>query len=134
MDLPQNFVVGQQRQQISELQFDKFRTAASFLVWKTRFKTQVSKVSDFQSAALFWIQKVEMVDSLDEVKSSPSVFGQDFPDFEVLDAKIALALNKIIQNSQFKKKEGQLRGAEPKKRIGSREGDKSPSWFTTTFE
>ena len=28
----------------------------------------------------------------------------DFPNFEMLDAKIASALNKIIQNSQFKKK------------------------------
>ena len=28
----------------------------------------------------------------------------DFPNFEMLDAKIASVLNKIIQNSQFKKK------------------------------
>ena len=45
-----------------------------------------------------------MVDSLDEFKSSRSVYGKDFPNFEMLDAKIASALNKIIQNSQFKKK------------------------------
>ena len=36
--------------------------------------------------------------------SMPSVYGKDFPKFEMLDAKIASALNKIIQNSQFKKK------------------------------
>ena len=30
--------------------------------------------------------------------------GKDFPNFEMLDAKIASALNKIIQNSQLKKK------------------------------
>ena len=29
---------------------------------------------------------------------------KNFPNFEMLDAKIASALNKIIQNSQFKKK------------------------------
>ena len=45
-----------------------------------------------------------MVDSVDELKSSRSVAGKNFPDFEMLDAKIASALNKIIQNSQFKKK------------------------------
>ena len=45
-----------------------------------------------------------MVDSLDELKSSRSVSGQNFPNFEMLDAKIASALNKIIQNSQVKKK------------------------------
>ena len=38
------------------------------------------------------------------LKSSRSVYGKDFPNFEMRDAKIASALNKIIQNSQFKKK------------------------------
>ena len=51
-----------------------------------------------------WIKEVEMVDSLDKLKSSRSVCGKDFPNFKMLDAKIASALNKIIQNSQFKKK------------------------------
>ena len=50
------------------------------------------------------IKEVEMVDSLDELKSSRSVCGTDFRNFEILDAKIASALNKIIQNSHFKKK------------------------------
>ena len=47
---------------------------------------------------------MEMVDSLEELKSSRSVSGKNFPNFEMLDAKIASALNKIIQNSYFKKK------------------------------
>ena len=42
-----------------------------------------------------------MVEPLDEFKSS--VAGKNFPNFEMLDAKIASVLNKIIQNSQFKK-------------------------------
>ena len=37
-------------------------------------------------------------------ESSRSVEGTQFPNFEMLDAKIASALNKIIQNSHFKKK------------------------------
>ena len=41
VDFPKNSMVGQQRQQISELQFDKFPTSSSFLCWKMRFKTQV---------------------------------------------------------------------------------------------
>ena len=45
---------------------------------------------------------MEMVDSLDDLKSSRSVSGKNFPNFEMLDAKIASALNKIIQNSHFK--------------------------------
>ena len=56
-----------------------------------------------------------MVDSVNEIKSSRSTAGKDFPNFEVPDAVIASALNKIIQNSHFKKKvsleaEGSERG------------------------
>ena len=46
---------------------------------------------------------MEMVDSVDELKFSSSVRGIRMPDFEVLDAKIASALNRIIQNSRFQK-------------------------------
>ena len=49
------------------------------------------------------IKEVEIVDSVDELKSSRSIAGKNFPNFEMLDAKIASALNKIIQNSPFKK-------------------------------
>ena len=37
-EVPQNSMAGQQRLQISELQFDKFSTPSSFLCWKIRFK------------------------------------------------------------------------------------------------
>ena len=60
--------------------------------------------SDFPPDAMLWIKEVEMIDSLDEFKSSRSVYGTNFPNFEMLEEKIASALNKIIQNSQFKKK------------------------------
>ena len=43
-------------------------------------------------------------------------FWKDFPNIEMLDAKIASALNKIIQNSQFKNK-SQPRGAESATRV-----------------
>ena len=45
-----------------------------------------------------------MVDSVDDLKSSSSTRGIQMPDFEVLDAKIASALNRIIHNTRFKKK------------------------------
>ena len=48
---------------------------------------------------MLWIKEVGMVDSLDELKSSRSVCGKDCSNFEMLDAKIASALKKIIQNS-----------------------------------
>ena len=52
---------------------------------------------------MLWIKEVELVDSLDDLKSSLSVRGIRMPDFEVLDAKIAAALNRIIHNTQFKR-------------------------------
>ena len=42
---------------------------------------------------MLWIKEVEMVDSLEELKSSRSVPGKMFPNFEMLDARIASALN-----------------------------------------
>ena len=36
-----------------------------------------------------WIKEVEMVESVDDEKSTCSVRGIRMPDFEVLDAKIA---------------------------------------------
>ena len=47
---------------------------------------------------------MEMVESVDDLKSSCSITGIRTPDFEVLDAKIASALNRIIHNTRFKKK------------------------------
>ena len=49
-----------------------------------------------------WIKEVEMVDSVDELRSSSSTRGISMPNFEVLDARIASALNKIIHNSTSK--------------------------------
>ena len=51
-----------------------------------------------------WIKEVELVDSVDDLRSSSSIRSIPMPDFEVLDARIASALNKIIHNSHFKRK------------------------------
>ena len=53
-----------------------------------------------------WIKEVEMVDSVDDLKIF-AYLSEEFEmdqTFEVLDARIASALNKIIQNTRFKKK------------------------------
>ena len=47
---------------------------------------------------------MEMVESVDELKSSSSIRGMPMPNFEVLDARIASALNQIIHNSHFKRR------------------------------
>ena len=51
-----------------------------------------------------WIKEVDMADSVDDLKSSSSIRGISMPHFEVLDARIASALNKIIHNSHFKRR------------------------------
>ena len=51
-----------------------------------------------------WIKEVELVDSVDDLRSSSSIRGISMSNFEVLNARIASALNKIIHNSHFKRK------------------------------
>ena len=51
---------------------------------------------------MHWITEVELVESVDELRSSESTRGISMPNFEVLDARIASALNRTIQNSHFK--------------------------------
>ena len=94
----------QQRLKISDLHFDKFPSPATFACWKIRFKTEVCTCSKFLTEAMQWIKEVEMVDSVDELRSSSSIRGISMPNFEVLDARIASALNKIIHNSHFKRR------------------------------
>ena len=99
-----NYGADQQRLQISDPHFDKFPTPATFACWKTRFKTEVCTCSQFLTEAMQWIKEVDMVDSVDELRSSSCIRGISMPNFEVLDARIASALNKIIHNSQFKRR------------------------------
>ena len=99
-DSPKNYGADQQRLQISDIHFDKFPTPATFACWKTRFKTEVCTCSQFPTEAMQWIKEVELVDSVDDLRSSSSIRGIPMPNFEVLDARIASALNKIVQNSE----------------------------------
>ena len=81
----------QQRLQISELHFDKFPTPTTFACWKIRFKTEVCTCSQFPTEAILWIKEVEMVESVDDLKSSRSIRGTHGPNFELLDARIAFS-------------------------------------------
>ena len=74
-DSSKDYGADQQRLQISDPHFDKFPTLATFACWK-----------------------------VDDLKSSRSIGGTPGPDFELLYARIASALNRIIQNTRFKKK------------------------------
>ena len=118
-----NYGADQQRLQISDPHLDKFTTPATFACWKIRFKTEVCTCSQFPTEAMLWINEVEMVESVDDLKSSCSIRGIQMPKFEVLDAKIASALNRIIRNTTTRKKVS-LEEQKAKKE------DRFPSWKT----
>ena len=103
-DSSKNYGADQQRLQILDLHFDKFPTPATLACWKIRFKTEVCTCSKFPTEAMQWIKEVELVDSVDELRSSSSTRGMSMPNFEVFDVRIASALNKIIHNSHFKRR------------------------------
>ena len=71
-DSSKNYGADQKRLQISDLHFDKFPTPATFACWKIRFKTEVCTCSQFPTEAMQWIKEVELVDSVDELRSSSS--------------------------------------------------------------
>ena len=79
-DSSKNYGADQPRLQISGLYFGKFPTPA------TRIK------------------EVEMVDSVGDLMSSSSTRGIQMPNFVVLDARIASALNRIIHDSHLKRR------------------------------
>ena len=63
--------------------------------------------SQFPTEAMLWIKEVELVDSVDELRSLSSIRGIQMPNFEVFNASIASALNRIIHNSHFKRQKAQ---------------------------
>ena len=100
---PQNCMVEQPKNQVSETHFDKHPDLSTFQCWKTSFKTDICSCSSFLTVAMLWINEVEMVESVDDLQTSQSIGGHRFPNFEMLAAKIASAL-KIITNSHFRKR------------------------------
>ena len=70
-----------------------------------RFKTEVMHLFTISYGSYALDQRSgDMGDSVDDLRSSSSTRGISMPNFEVLDARIASALNKIIHNSQFKRR------------------------------
>ena len=74
--------------------------------------------------AMLWIKEVEMVELMDDLKYSRSIKRTHGPDFELLDARIASALNKIIQNTRFTKN---VSLEEQRRPLPSRKTDRSPN-------
>ena len=77
---------------ISELHLGKFPDSLGFQSWKVNFKTEESANSAF---SLIRIKEVEIAKSIDELVTPRQIAERrDFPDYEMLDAKIASAWKK----------------------------------------
>ena len=98
------YMVGQPTNEISELHFDKFPTPSSFSGRRTSFKTEVRSGSGTLSEAIRRIKEVDVATYVDHHETSQSIRGHRFPNFEMLDTKIASPLWKINQYSNFKKR------------------------------
>ena len=86
-----------QRHPISKLHFGRFADSVDFQCWKVNFKTEACSNSLCPTITMSWIKR-ETTKSVDDILTSQSVEGRDFPDFEVPDAKIASGLRQIISN------------------------------------
>ena len=77
-----------------------------FRVGKIRFKTEVCSCSNFPTETMLWIKEVSRDGYFSGRFKIFAIYSRStpFPDFELLDARSASSLNKIIQNSYFKKK------------------------------
>ena len=78
------------------MHFDKFLNPSTLQCWKTSFKTEVCSCSNSPTEAMLWIKEVERVESVDDLSTSQSIGQRRFPNFEMIDAKIASAMKKII--------------------------------------
>ena len=103
--LQKNYAADQQRLQISDLHFDKIHHTSNVCLLEDKIQDRgMYLFAIFPTEAMLWIKEVEMVDSVDDLKSSCSVRGIRMSDFVVLYARIASALNRIIHNSHFKRR------------------------------
>ena len=124
VELPQNFMVGQQRQQISVLQFDKFTNLQSFVVWKFDSK---------QKSAMLWIKEVEMVDSLDEMNPRDQLEQRIFLTSKCWTRRLLLLWTRSSRIPSSRRRSAS-RSRKPRKKTGFYEEDRSRSWSATTFE
>ena len=74
------------------------------LIRKRTTKTEVCSGSGHPAAAMPWIKEVEMAYSVEYLKTSRSISGRHYPNFETLDARIATTLKLIFPHSNFKKR------------------------------
>ena len=112
-----------------------FPDTSNFQCWKTNFKTEVCSCSGCPTIALLWIKEVEVAKSVDDLMTSQSSEGRDFTVFEMLGAKIASSLKRIISDLTRTSEEEFVTKSKPLKRTTDLyEEDTLLIWCMTNFE
>ena len=101
------------------------------LVGRKRFKTEVCTCSQFPTEAMLWIKEVEMVESVDGLKSSCSL---EELEHQILKYSMRRFLQHWTEPSRIpaSRKRSVWRNRKPKKRTVSFEEDRSLAWSTST--
>ena len=135
VDIPQNSMVGQQRQQISELQFCKFPTPQSFLCWKMRWdsKTKWLLVLSFHLSLCcgskkyrwpilwrIWNPRDQLLERIFQILRC---WMQEFLLLWVRSSRIPTSRRRSASKNR-----------KPKKRTRFYEEERSPSWSAAAFE
>ena len=90
----QNCTMEMPRHAISELQIGKFPEQDDLQCWRVSFKTEVCVSASTPELTMSWINEVEMARSFDDLLTSQSMKGESCLDFEMLDARICVCLQK----------------------------------------
>ena len=67
-------------------------------------RTEICSRSRHPSDAMSWVRDVAVAQTTDDLKTSPSIAGNNHSNFKMLDAKVARALKRILTNTNFKQK------------------------------
>ena len=90
---------------LAEWNLRKFPDPMKFQSWKVNFRTEVCLRTADHQITMLWIKEVEIAKLPDEPLISRSIVVKYFPDFDLLDAMIASALNKLFNSqSHFRKR------------------------------
>ena len=100
----QNCTMETPRCVFSELHFGKFPDLDDFQCSRVNSKTAVCVNTSTLELTVSWFNEVEMVGSIDDLMTSQSMKRMSFLDFEMLDARIASALKRIISNTSCRKR------------------------------
>ena len=86
------------------MHFDIFPETLDIQCCKTNFTTEVCSCSGCSTGAVLWIIEVDVAKSVDDLMTSQAIEGHALVDFEMLAAKIASALKRIITNQKFRRR------------------------------